>query len=121
MSLESSMARLLLVLASLAVSRAHMPAGAGSGTRDEPVDLGDPTVNSWALTGTMEPGQVKHYKFTIPDSAVAASRTVDRFYMGMYVPGAGEPDFRFYVAVFGMKSDTNCERWGDGWGRRRQR
>ena len=37
----------------------------------------------------------------------------------MYVPGGGEPDFTFYVAVFGMHSDTECERWGDGWGRRR--
>ena len=37
----------------------------------------------------------------------------------MYVPGSGEPDFNFYVAVFGMNADTECERWGDGWGRRR--
>ena len=36
------------------------------------------------------------------------------------MPSAGEPDFTFYVAFFGMKSDTNCELWGDGWGRRRQ-
>jgi hypothetical protein len=42
------------------------------------------------------------------------------FYTGIYVPGAGEPGFTYRVAFFGMKSDTACERWGDGWGRRRQ-
>ena len=42
----------------------------------------------------------------------------DRFYMGMYVPGEGQDDFRFYVAIFGLREDTVCERWGDGWGRR---
>ena len=44
---------------------AHTPAGAGAGTRTDPVDLGDVTLNSWALTGTLTPGDVKHYKFTI--------------------------------------------------------
>jgi hypothetical protein len=34
----------------------HMPAGAGKGTINEPVDLGDPTVNSWALTGDCRTG-----------------------------------------------------------------
>lgn len=36
----------------------------------------------------------------------------------MYTPAVGEPDFTFYVAIFGMRNDTVCERWGDGWGRR---
>lgn len=26
---------------------------------------------------------------------------------------------RFYVAIFGLPAATECERWGDGWGRRR--
>lgn len=38
--------------------------------------------------------------------------------MGLYVPGYGQDDFRFYVAIFGLAADTQCERWGDGWGRR---
>ena len=53
----------LLTLSLLvAGAAAHMPAGAGSGTREEPVDLGDTTTNSWALTGELNPGEVKHYK-----------------------------------------------------------
>lgn len=116
----------LLVSSLVAHAVAHMPAEAGRGTREDPVDLGDPTVNSWALTGEMIPEQVYHYKFTIPgptptDSKRCTEEGCDShmFFLGMYVPGAGEPDFTFYVAVFGMPNTTACARWGDGWGRRR--
>ena len=68
----------------------------------------------------MQPNQVFHYKFTIPDAAAASNKGNNRFYLGYYVPGAGEPDFTFYVAVFGMRNSTNCSQWGDGWGRRRR-
>jgi predicted small secreted protein len=40
-----------LVLLAPILTSCHMPAGAGKGTKDAPVDLGDPTINSWALTG----------------------------------------------------------------------
>jgi len=99
---------------------AHTPAGAGAGTRTDPVDLGDVTLNSWALTGTLTPGDVKHYKFTINGPTTDTTPEAHRFYTGFYVPGAGEPGFTYYVAFFGMPSSTACERWGDGWGRRRQ-
>lgn len=101
----------------LTATQSHMPAFAGTTSRVEPLDLGDITKNSWALTGTLSPGEVQHYKFTIADATPTTS--TDRFYMGLYVPGAGEDDFRFYVAIFGLGSETECERWGDGWGRRR--
>lgn len=102
---------------SLLGAAAHMPAGAGSGSRQSPIDLGDPTTNSWAIFGELAPMEVKYYKFTAPQTT-ATSTELQRFYFGMYVPGAGEPDFTFYVSIFGMKNDTECERWGDGWGRR---
>jgi hypothetical protein len=51
---------------------AHTPAGAGDGTRSNPVDLGDVTKNSWALTGSLDPGAVKHYKFTIDGPTTSA-------------------------------------------------
>ena len=60
---DERMRPVLLTLSLLvAGAAAHMPAGAGSGTREEPVDLGDTTTNSWALTGELNPGEVKHYK-----------------------------------------------------------
>lgn len=115
-------AALLSVLC--APCEAHMPGGTGTGTRDAPVDLGDPTTNSWALVGELKPNEVKHYKFSIAGPTEAADKgrygAANRFYTGMYVPGAGEPDFTFYVAIFGLSSDTECELWGDGWGRRRR-
>ena len=95
-----------------------MPAFAGTTSREEPLDLGDITKNSWAIAGTLSPGEVQHYKFTVESATTAASTSVERFFMGLYVPGQGEDGFRYYVAIFGLHADTVCERWGDGWGRR---
>lgn len=122
----ATMVLLRVLLLSLLTCRAaaHTPAGAGQGTRENPQDLGDVTKNSWALTGIMKPNEIYHYKFTIPEEGTpkdASSNDPRRFYLGYYVPGAGEPDFTFYVAVFGMGNDTECELWGDGWGRRNRR
>ena len=108
----------LAALFTLQLATAHMPAGTGSGTRDEPVDLGDPTVNSWALTGELKPKEVKYYKFSVSGATIGGEGSKDRFYMGLYVPGKGEPGFTFYVAFFGMPNQTECALWGDGWGRR---
>lgn len=115
----------LLASALLAApAAAHMPAGSGDGSMNEPTDLGDITKNSWALTGELKPKEVRYYKFTIdgptPADQVGVEGAKHRFYTGLYVPGAGEPGFTFYVAVFGLSNATECERWGDGWGRRRQ-
>ena len=115
MALPRSSASWLLLLFAPAVL-GHMPAFAGTTSRQDPLDLGDITKNSWALSGTLSPGEVQHFKFTI-DGTVTGSK--GRFHMGLYVPGEGE-DFRFYVAIFGLNADTECERWGDGWGRRLQ-
>ena len=97
-----------------------MPAFAGVTSREEPLDLGDITKNSWALSGYLSPGEVQHYKFTIDKATTAASPNTERFYMGLYVPGAGVPGFRYYVAIFGLGENLECDRWGDGWGRRRE-
>ena len=101
---------------------AHTPTGTGAGSRKAPVDLGDPTTNSWAITGDMKPNQVFHYKFTItkktPTSELGNVNSKNRFFLGLYVPGGGEPGFTFYTAIFGMSNNTQCTQWGDGWGRR---
>lgn len=110
--------RAILAIAAAPCVLAHMPAFTGSTTRENPHDLGDITKNSWALTNTLSPGEVQHYKFTIDGPTTSTSNEKERFYMGLYVPWNGEPDFRFYVAVFGLHANTVCDRWGDGWGRR---
>ena len=80
--------RVLLLVAPAAL--AHMPAFAGTTSREEPLDLGDITSNSWALTGQLSPGEVQHYKFTIAQGTTASSPATQSFHMGLYVPGAGE-------------------------------
>jgi hypothetical protein len=71
-----------------------------------------------SCAGELKPGEVKYYKFTVPDKTAAGSTGNDRFYYGSYVPYMGEPGFTFFVTFFGMPNTTECERWGDGWGRR---
>ena len=113
------MSLLLGLLALLHSTSGHTPTGTGAGTLQSPVDLGDPTLNSWAITGTMRPNEIFYYSFTITDKAALSASGKNRFYLGYYVPGAGEPGFTFYVAIFGMSNSTNCTQWGGGWGRRR--
>ena len=112
----------LLLITLFTTIHAHTPTGTGAGSRKDPVDLGDPTLNSWAITGDMEPNQVFHYKFTItkatPVSELGNVNSKNRFFLGLYVPGGGEPGFTFYTAIFGMSNNTQCTQWGDGWGRR---
>jgi hypothetical protein len=80
--------------------------------------VGRASSNTAWCAGELHPNEVKYYKFTIPAKTAPGSKGNDRFYFGSYVPAAGEPGFTFYVSFFGMPSSTECERWGDGWGRR---
>ena len=115
---STTMLLTLVMLALLPVCKAHMPTTARSQNRDKPQDLGDVTKNSWAVTGTLEPRQVYHFKFEIDGPTKSDSPNTHKFYLGYYVPGVGQPGFKYYLTVFGMPSTTDCLRWGDGWGRR---
>ena len=94
-SLDSKVEEAMRVLLGMLVAVvptivAHMPAFAGVTSREEPLDLGDITQNSWAITGTLSPGEVQHYKFSIASATTTSSPSTERFHMGLYVPGMGE-------------------------------
>ena len=78
---------------------------------DGVVELGDATKDSWALCGSLDPGQRVQYRFSVED----ASR--DRFWMGLYAPACSstadcpEYDFDYRVAIYGMPRNASCARW----------
>ena len=98
---------------------AHMPMSGdpSSASALSPYDIGDPTANSVVILQTLQPGQAVHFSFNVrPD--YDSSKLEDGLCMGLYVPGDGRAG-TFKVAIFGLDSNTECDRWGDGWGRRR--
>lgn len=71
------MASAVLLLALVALTEAHMPAFAGSTSRESPADLGDITKNSWAISGELSPGEVKHFSFTVASATTPTSKETE--------------------------------------------
>jgi hypothetical protein len=82
---------------------------------DGMVELGDATKDSWALCGSLKPGQKVQYRFSVEDA------TRDKFWMGLYAPACSstadcpEYDFDYRVAIYGMPRNSSCARWPE-WG-----
>jgi len=58
---------LILKAAALAcTATAHMPKFGAAGSVDNPEDLGDITLNSWAVNKVIKPDEVHYFKIKVP-------------------------------------------------------
>ena len=108
------------LLTAFVAVQAHMPKFQTENSVDNPEDLGDVTLNSWAINRKLGAEDVHYYKIDVP-ATPKDGNDKQRFKLGMYVPpGPIEKDFTYYVAVWGFDANTKClsKQKNGAWGRR---